>query len=203
VDELEDLLVLDHVAEPVGADEEDVPVLGLDREAVDVHVGIRPDGARDHAALRVDLRLLRRELAALQQLVDEGVVLGELLHLLAADEVGARVADVSDRHRHALDERDRHRRAHPRRARIGRGADEDAAIRLLDERVDAARPFEAVGVAALEHGGRELRRDLAGLRAAHPVGDGEEGRRDDVVVLVAAPSTPGVARHRVRADGHS
>ena len=40
----------------------------------------------------------RRELAALQQLVDERVVLGQLLELAAADDVGARVADVADRH---------------------------------------------------------------------------------------------------------
>ena len=44
---------------------------------------------------------------------------------------------MSDRDGHPLDERDRHRRAHARGGGIGRGAVEDAAVRLLDERVDA------------------------------------------------------------------
>ena len=195
-------LVLDHVGEAVGADEEDVAVLGLDRERVDVDVGIGADRPRDHAPLRVDLRLLLRELAGLQQLVHERVIVGELLHQLAADEVRARVADVADRDGHPLDERDRHRRSHARGGGIGRGAVVDAAVRLLDERVDRFVPLEPVGVADLERRGGELRRDLAGLRAAHPVGDGEERRRDDVVVLVAAPPAPGVARDRVCPDRH-
>ena len=202
MDELEDLLVLDHVAEPVRADEEDVPLLGLDREAVGVDIGVGAHRPRDHAPLRMDLRLLLGELAGLQQLVDERVILRQLLHLLAAHEVGARVADVPDRDGHPLDERDRHRRSHARGGGVGRGAVVDEAVRLLDERVDPLRPLEPVGVAGFERRGGELRRDLAGLRAAHPVGDGEERRRDDVVVLVAAPPAPGVACHRVGADRH-
>ena len=61
-------------------------------------------------------------------------------------------------------------------------------------------PLESSVEPLLERGGGELRRDLARLRAAHPVGDGEERRRDDVVVLVPAPPAPRVARDCVRAD---
>ena len=66
--------------------------------------------------------------------------------------------------------------------------------------VDALRARAPAGVAALERRRGELRGDLPGLRAAHPVGDGEERRRDDVVVLVAAAPAPRVARDRVCAD---
>jgi hypothetical protein len=71
VDELEDVDVLDHVGEAVGADQEDVAVLRLDRERVDVDVRVGADSARDDAALRVDVCLLLRELAALDELVHE------------------------------------------------------------------------------------------------------------------------------------
>src|SRR6266576_2524817 len=41
---------------------------------------------------------------------------------------------------------------------------------------------------------RQARGDLAGLRAAHAVGDGEERRLHDVGVLVPAPLATGVGR---------
>ena len=48
----------------------------------------------------------------------------------------------------------------------------------------------AVGQPVLERGRGDLRRDLAGLRAAHPVGDDEQRGADEVVVLVALPLAP-------------
>ena len=59
----------------------------------------------------------------------------------------------------------------PEAVGIGGRAVVDAAVRLLDQRVERARALERFGVACFERGGGELRRDLAGLRAAHPVGD--------------------------------
>jgi len=53
-------------------------------------------------------------------------------------------------------------------AQAGEVASEIAVRQPLVERVD-----------------RHLRRDLAGLGAAHAVGDDEQGRADEVVVLVA------------------
>ena len=94
-----DLPVRDHRRQPVGADQVEVARLGRDRERVDVDVRLGAERPRDHRALRVHLRLLRRELAAPQQLADERVVVRELLELLVADAVGARVADVADRDR--------------------------------------------------------------------------------------------------------
>ncbi len=200
LDDVEDVLVVHHRGQPVGADEEDVAVARVDDERVDVDVGIGSDGAGDDGALRMRLRLLRRELAALQELVDERVVVGELLDPAVADAVRARVADVADDDALALDERDGHRRSHARRRRVDARALVHAAVRLLDERRDPRGAGEPAGIGVLERGGRELRRDLAALRAAHAVGDGEERRRDDVRVLVPAPLPAGVRPARVRAD---
>src|SRR5204862_2634817 len=62
-------------------------------------------------------------------------------------------------------------------------------------------PLAAAGGAfVLPHGsGGEARRELAGLRAAHAVGDREERRRDDVLVLVSPALLAGV---RAVADLH-
>ena len=88
-------------------------------------------------------------------------------------------------------ERDRHRRPHPRRRRVLVGALEDAPVRLLDQRRD---PLLAAVVAGrlLEDGCGEAGRDLAGLGAAHSVGDREERRLGDVCVLVAPAAAAGI-----------
>ena len=80
---------VDHRRQAVRAEQEDVPVLGLDGERVDVDVGVGAERAGDHRALRVDLRLLRRQLAAPHELGDERVVVGQLLELAVAQPVGA------------------------------------------------------------------------------------------------------------------
>src|SRR6266545_8295832 len=82
-----------------------------------------------------------------------------------------------------LDERDRDRRPHARGVGIAARAVVDPAVRLLDQVGDAPLT-PGVGTALLQRGGGEPRGDLAGLRAAHAVGDREQGRLDDVRVLV-------------------
>jgi hypothetical protein len=49
---------------------------------------------------------------------------------------------------------------------------------------------------------REPRRNLARLRAAHAVGDGEERRLEDVGVLVAAPPAARVRDPACLAQSH-
>ena len=151
------------------------PSRGLDGEDVDVDVGLGPERARDHRALRVDRRLLGRELAAAHELGDERVVVGQLLELLVAQPVGARVADMADRDLPVgLEHRDGHRRAHPRGCRVGRGALVDAQVRGLDQRDDALlAAWRRVELGLGDGARRERRGDLAGLGAAHPVRDGE------------------------------
>ena len=57
-------------------------------------------------------RLLGRELAAVDLLLQQRMVVRQLLELLAAQPVAARVADVADRHAVAVEHRRDDRRAH-------------------------------------------------------------------------------------------
>ncbi len=142
-----------------------------------------------------------RELAAPDELGDERVVVGELLEPAVAEDVGARVADVADRDRPVLaEERDRHRRSHARGAGVVECALVDAPVRLLDE-LDHLGLAAGLVVAPLAQRSRgERGGDLAGLRAAHPVGDREERRVADERILVAAALPAGVALAVTLAD---
>src|SRR5919204_1075901 len=100
------------------------------------------------------------------------MVLGQLLELAVADQVGAGVADVPEHDRVVLDQRDRHRRAHTGDGRILARALVDASVRLLDQVDDAA--LAAAGGDPTTYGaGGEARRELSGLSAAHSVGNRE------------------------------
>ena len=80
------------------------------------------------------------------------------------------------------------------------------ALARLDD-LDEALARVAVGQAALERPHGHLRRDLARLRAAHPVRHDEQRRADEEVVLVALALAAevgvvevlGDAQHRVSA----
>src|SRR5215204_5884172 len=89
-----------------------------------------------------------------------------------------------------LDERDGHRRPHARGLAILVCPPEDPPVRLLDQLSHALLAAHPVGAGLPERGGGEPRGDLAGLRAAHPIGDREHRRLDDVGVLVVAPLAP-------------
>src|SRR5438128_266315 len=127
------------------------------------------------------------------------MVLRKLFHLAVPDQVGARVAHVPEGDALVVDERDRDRRAHAGRVRIGARPVVDTAIRLLDEGDDACLAA-GTGAALLQLCGGHPRRDLAGLRAAHPVGDGEERRLHDVRVLVVPSLAAGVGHARDPSD---
>src|ERR687887_2332883 len=114
------------------------------------------------------------------------MILGQLLELAVADQIGARVADVAEHHRVVLHARPRYLRPHTGSRRILARALVDAPVRLLNQLDDpalaAADPF-----APPDGTGGEARCQLAGLSAAHAVRDREQRRLDDVVVLVPAP----------------
>ena len=73
----------------------------------------------------------------------------------------------------------------------------DAGVGLDDQRGEPLLgAAAAVGQAVLEDLDRRPRRDLAGLRAAHPVGDDEQRRAREVAVLVGAALAAGVGALR-------
>ena len=176
--------LVDHRRQAVRAQQVDVAAAGGERLDVDLHLALGAERARDHRALRVRLRLLLGELAAGHELADQRVVAREPRELAVAPQVGARVADVGDRDLGLADVGGRAGRAHAGGLLVGARAVVDAAVGLLDD------PHEAVGGRAVAEPGvegldRHLRGDLAGLGAAHAVGDHEQRRADEVVVLVA------------------
>ena len=82
-DQLGDARVLDHRRQAVGAEQEDVAGLGLPGEGVHLDRRLRTERARDDRALRVILGLLLGELALAAQLLDQRMVGGEQLQLVA------------------------------------------------------------------------------------------------------------------------
>ena len=161
LDDLGIVVVVDHRREPVRAEQEDVAGLGPRPRTCRRRRRVGAERARDHGALRVQLGLLGRELAAADELGDERVVVGQLLERAVAEQVGARVADVADRDASSVvDERDGHRRAHPRGRGVVARALVDAAVRLLDQRRRRARspPASPPSRALAERRGRERAR---------------------------------------------
>ena len=144
------------------------------------------------------LGLLRRQPAGADQLGDERVVVGQLVDLVVADQVGARVADVADRDDAVLEERDGDRRAHARGVRVLASTLVDLAVRLLDQRDDSCL---AAAVDGLAEGVAATRSDLAASRAAHPVGDREQRRMADPGILVAPAPAARMERPVLRPDG--
>ena len=182
-----ELVLAHHRGQPVRADQEEIAGLGREVLDVDLHGRLGPERAGDDGALRVRLGLLLGQLAEPDQVADQRVVVGQALELAVADQVAAGVADVRDRHEVLADVGGRHGRAHARALALGPRALEDAQVGLLDQAHQADRRRLAVGDARVEDLDGHLGRDLAGLRAAHAVGDDEQGRANEVVVFVALP----------------
>ena len=111
--------VLEVAVQAVEREEELVAGEHLDHERVDLDALVDADRAGDGVLLRDLLDLLARELAALDELVEDGVVLGDLLDPAVAQQVDAAVADVGDEAVRADDEQRRERRAHAALAGVG------------------------------------------------------------------------------------
>ena len=151
-------------------------------------------------SLRMLLRLLAREPALAAQLLDQRVVAGQLAQLAVAHQVRAAVADVHDRHLVVGDQRAGQRRAHAAAARSPLApARRSGGWPSCATRASCCSGLPS-SVRSLEGLRRDLRRDLAGLRAAHPVRDREDRRAREVGVLVGAPLAPGVGARRLVDD---
>ena len=154
------------------------------------------------------LGLLLGELAARDELADERVVAGEADQVAVAQQVAARVADVRDHDGVVV--RGRRRSSScpcPRAARRARASSWIRAFAAWISSTSAAAGSRPSGSPPSNCSHRDLGRDLAGLRAAHPVRDHEQRRADEEVVLVALALAAqvgvvevlGDAQHRVSA----
>ena len=145
------------------------------------------------------LGLLGRQLALAAQLLDQRVVARQLAQLAVAEEVRAAVADVHDADLVARDQRAGERRAHAAAARVLARELEDAAVRLVREPRELLLRA-AVAELLVERVRGDPRGDLAGLRAAHAVGDHVHRRARVVGVLVRVALAAGVGARRLLDD---
>ena len=212
---------LEVAVEAVAREDERVAGDELDDQRVDLDPLVDADGARDGVLLLDLLDLLARQLPALDELVVDGVVLGDLLHLAAARQVDAAVAHVRDEALVAHDEERAQRRPH---AALG-GVDARLLVdlragalhRVLEQgddvlRRDLARAGGAGGVVVeqlllaldllVHRADGDGARDLARGVAAHAVGDDEERELlvDEEVVLVVVADLADIGGG-VEADG--
>src|SRR3954464_1455869 len=88
--------IVDHPGEPIARDEEDVAELDLATVDVGLDVGTRADAARNDVAVWVVARLLRREETGVHLLLHVRVILRHLRERTVAEQIHARVADLTD-----------------------------------------------------------------------------------------------------------
>jgi hypothetical protein len=174
--------------EPVGAQEETVVGEDVDDEDVGLDGGRGADGAREDVAVRELGELLVAQ-AAVLELLEQGVVLGDLIDLLVADHIEAAVADVAD-DAHVADDLEGHggrghaagRDVAPAPLVDDLGGLLEGAPDHVEERVAAlthiahaalAQLVEGRAQATREHAHDHRRGDLARVGSADPVGDHE------------------------------
>ena len=196
---------LEVAVQAVAREDERVARDELHDERVDLDALVDADCARDRVLLLDLLDLFATQLPALDELIVDGMVFGNLLDASVAREIDAAVADVRDETLVADDDDRAEGRAHAALVRVvGRFFVDLGASTLngvLDQgddvlRGDLARAGGArlvvveqllLALDLLVHGAHGDRaRDLAGGVAAHAVGDDEETELlvDEEVVLV-------------------
>jgi hypothetical protein len=190
---VQDGLLGDHPGQPVGAQQVAVALDGLPDVQVrlDLAAVQRPHQQRP---LRMRVRLLGRDPALVDEVLDQRVVVGELDQHVVPEQIAPRVADVQHREFGAGEQHRRDRGAHAlERAVVHRHGPQPGVGRAdgLGERVEdlVAGDVLVEGGQRRDHGRAG---DLSGGVAAHPVGDGQQGRAGVGRVLVALPDVPDV-----------
>jgi hypothetical protein len=92
---LADAGVVDHPVQSVRAEHVQIADLWLLVRDVDLHGLLHAEGPDDHVLVREVLDLLFREILHLDVVVEQRVIFGHLLHLIAAQSVDAAVAYVT------------------------------------------------------------------------------------------------------------
>ncbi len=98
-----DLAVGDHAGQAVGAHDDAVAAIDVQREVIGVHVWVGAQGARDDRARGVDAGLVCRDLARVHKLLDVGVVVRHAHQRAMTQQVDARIAHVGHGHFVLLD----------------------------------------------------------------------------------------------------
>ena len=204
---------LDHVGQAVGIEQIDVVGLGPVLDDVGRDDRLDAQRARDEVLVQRESRLLRRQLAAVDLLLQQRMIARQLLELLAAQPVAAGVADVADADPIAAEHEADERRAHPGALGTRLRRLVDALVRhgdlLLEEQRgmrEAARDVDlrqlAVGLELRQHAAaddvdRDAAGDLAGVVAAHAVGEHRDAGRgiDENGILVVGADHPLVGQH--------
>ena len=206
-EDLLDDVAADEVAEAVGAEE--VPVAGaqLAHRQVGLVVGLPGHDPGDEGPLRVVLGLLRGDPVLVDELLDEGVVLGDLAELPVPEQVRPGVADVGHGQLVAGAEHGDRRAAHPAQLRVVLHGPAEAGVGLAHGLLQGGQGLLGADALAVERGelaDDQRAGDVAGGVAAHAVGQDEEVRTGIPAVLVPGlRSQPEVGPRRVaQGDGH-
>src|SRR3712207_357088 len=164
---------LDHVGEPVGAEEDTVACVDGQDGRVHIYLLLRTQSAGDEVLLGVLRGLVSGQVPAAHQLGNERVVLGQGPQVPAAQEVRPRVPYVCDlRYRPLLSASEpggNEGSSHPRELLVAPADGEYLTVGLLDRGLEGG-----AGLEVPEHPHRDGARHLSGLEATDAVGDREQ-----------------------------
>ncbi len=186
---LVDDLGADEVGEPVRAQQIAVADLEFADRQVGLVVGVAGHHPGDQRALRVVLGLLRGDPVLVDELLDEGVVLGDLGELALTQQIGPAVADVgSDELGAGAEHRDRRG---PHAAEVGVFLHRLSELgvcfaQLLAEHAQGGLAGQALVIQRRQRPDNHRARDVARGVPAHAVGQDEQVRTGIPTVLVAA-----------------
>lgn len=191
--DLLDRVVRDEAAQAVGAEHVPVAAAGLANAEVGLVARLAGEDAGDDRALRVGRGLVLGDPALVDEGLDEGVVLRDLLEASLAQEVGARVADVGEDELVARSQQGGDGRAHAEQLGLAVDDPPDPRVGLVDDAVEGVARLaagEGVTVDGRHCGDRGRAREVTAGVAAHPVGDDEQvGAGVSGVLVVGADET--------------
>ena len=178
-----DLLRLHEPGQPIAAEHEHVVTPHALMREIDLHVRLRAERLQNDVAAVAHLGFFDRDLAGLDELLHQRLILRDLDRDAVAHQVRSTVADLSEVERVAEQPGDRRGRAHAAKLGVIARVMVDRRVRDFSRRLERAderdglrrRPVAPSTAHLLEHDfDRHLAGDLAGGRPAHAVGDHEQ-----------------------------
>ena len=194
----------DRVGQAVGAQQVAIPLAGLPHDQCGLHL-VTGQRLHDQGPLGVAVRLLGGDAPLVDQGLDEGVVLGDLVQLTVAKQIPARIPDVHQPEP-IPGEQDRGQRgAHAVELGVDVHLLGDRRITFVDRAFQLAEQV-ATGLVVVEMSeGRDhqLGGHFAGCVPAHSIGEGQQpGSGVDGVLIVGADQAAVAARGVTQGEGH-